>query len=184
MLKIHLPYQQLIIRCHQTQEDKYYHHQIIDRIDKMDRGIKSVCLISDTDSTIISLDAWYRFVLEKVSDMDLKVSKMSMDAIYFLEHDEFDDITDKRWKRAIRFEEPKYDFDFFNDEIVELEHTINPLKIIPQDNIRYAIINILSYSLDKMVNDYMERVTINNNSYRGPGLCKIKMKNEFRVNVL
>ena len=48
----------------------YYHHQIIDRIDKMDRGIKSICLISDTDSTIISLDAWYRFVLQNISDMD------------------------------------------------------------------------------------------------------------------
>ena len=162
----------------------YYHHQIIDRIDKMDRGIKSVCLISDTDSTIISLDAWYRFVLEKITDLDLPISRMSLDTIYMMESDEFGDITDERWKRAITFEEPKYDFDFFNDEIIELEHTLNPIKILPQDNVRYAILNILSYSLDKIVNDYMERITINNNSYRGPGQCKIIMKNEFFVFVI
>ena len=35
------------------------------------------------------------------------------------------------------------------------------------------------YELDKLVNDYMERVTINNHSYRGPSQCKIRMKNEF-----
>ena len=160
----------------------YYHHQIMDRIDKMDRGIKSVCLISDTDSTIISLDAWYRFVLEKVSDMDLKVSRMSMDAIEFLDQDEFGDITDKTWNEAIRFEEPELDYDFYNDEIIELEHMVEPLTIIPQDNVRYAIINILSYVLDKLVNDYMERFTMNSNSYRGPGQCKIIMKNEFLKN--
>ena len=157
----------------------YYHHQIIDRIDKMDRGIKSVCLISDTDSTIISLDAWYRFVLQNIEDMELHVSRVKYDAIYTLESDEFGDITDDRWKRTITFEEPNLDFDFYNDEIIELKHSIDPLTILPQDNVRYAIINILSYTLDRMVNDYMERVTINNNSYRGPGLCKIKMKNEF-----
>ena len=157
----------------------YYHHQIIDRIDKMDRGIKSICLISDTDSTIISLDAWYRFVLQYISDMDLKIDKVQLDAVYFLETDEFGDITDERYGKAIKFMEPEYDFDFYNDEIVEMERTINPLKIIPQDNVRYAILNMITYVLDKLVNDYMERVSINNHSYRGSQQCKIRMKSEF-----
>ena len=160
----------------------YYGYQIIDRIDRMSNMIKSVCLISDTDSTFISMDAWYRFTLENVKDMrDINILKYSIDPIYFLESDEFGDITDKRWKRAITFEEPNLDYDFFTDEVIELEKFNNPIKILPQDNLRYSIISILAYVLDKVINSYMEKFTMNNHSYRGKGFCKIIMKQEFNI---
>jgi len=157
----------------------YYSHQIIDRIDRMDNMIKSVCLISDTDSTIISLDAFYRFVLKLVEGMDFKILHQDINPIRELEKDEFDDVIDKRYNNPITFKEVELDFDFYKDEIVELEHTINPLVILPQDNLRYSIINILAYTLDKVINDYMIEFTKNNHSYRGDKECKIIMKNEF-----
>ncbi len=157
----------------------YYSYQIIDRMDRMDNMIKSICLISDTDSAIISLDAFYRFVLKLVEGMDFRILHQDIDPIRELEKDEFGDITDKRYLNPVTFKEVELDFDFYKDEIVELEHTINPLVILPQDNLRYSIINILAYTLDKVINEYMIEFTKNNHSYRGDKECKIILKNEF-----
>lgn len=157
----------------------YYGYQIIDRILRMDNMIKSVVLISDTDSTFISMDAWYRFILNKVSDIDLPMMHQIFDPLKFYDADEFSDVEDKTFKQAFHFEDIDYDFNFYDDEVIELEHKIDPIKFIPQDNIRYSIINILAYVLDKVINDYMEKFTMNNHSYRGEGKCRIIMKNEF-----
>lgn len=159
----------------------YYRYMVMDRIDRCDNMIKSVTLVSDTDSTIISLDAWYRFNLENLKDIDFPIKKVAEDAIYQIEKDEFGDIVDKEHLSPIEPIEVKNDYDFFNDELVELAHTVNPLVVLPQDNIRHSILNILAYVLDKLVNDYMEAYCFNNNSFRDSDTrkCKILAKNEF-----
>ena len=53
----------------------YYRYMFIDRINRCDNMIKSVTMVSDTDSTIISLDAWYRFVVNKVKTLIAKLSE-------------------------------------------------------------------------------------------------------------
>lgn len=157
----------------------YYGYQIIDRVDRMDQMVKNVCAISDTDSTIISLDAWYRCVLEKIDTTNLKILHQEIDVLKFLKLDDDGDIEDTHWNDAIKFVEPDFDFDFFTDEVIELEHLITPLTIHPQDNLRYSIINIMAYTLDKVINDYMQKFTENANSYDESKKCKIIMKNEF-----
>jgi hypothetical protein len=159
----------------------YYRYMYIDRIDRCDNMIKSVTLVSDTDSTIISLDAWYRYNLEHLKDVDFPIKKIVEDPIYQIERDEFGDIVDKNYLNPIEEIEVKYDYDFFSDELIELEHTTNPLVVLPQDNIRHSILNILAYVLDKLVNDYMMKYCFNNNSYRNDEIrkCKIIAKNEF-----
>jgi hypothetical protein len=158
----------------------YYRYMYIDRTDRCDNMIKSVILVSDTDSTIISLDAWYRYNLEHLKDIDFPIKKVAEDAIYQIEKDEFGDITDGS-NKVIEDIETKYDYDFFSDELIELKHTTNPLVVLPQDNIRHSILNILAYVLDKLVNDYMMKYCFNNNSYRSDDIrkCKIISKNEF-----
>ena len=157
----------------------YYRYMIIDRMDRNEFMIKSICMISDTDSAIISLDGWYRYVLEQVQGIDFKILHESIDPLIFFETDEFGDITDDRWKRAITFEEPDLDFDFYNDEIIEMKKVINPIVELPQDNLRHTIINIMAYVLDYCVNDYLEQFSRQNHTYRGPGQCKLILKNEF-----
>lgn len=168
------------------EEFVYYRYMIIDRIDRCDNMIKSVTMISDTDSTIVSLDAWYRFNLEYLKDVDFKIKKITANPIYFLEKDEFDDwdMGDKTTKKhfePIYEMETEYDYDFFSDELVELKHTIDPITELPQDNIRHSILNILAYVLDRLVNDYMERYCKNNHSFQSADIrkCKILAKNEF-----
>ena len=157
----------------------YYHYQIIDRIDRAEHMIRSVVMISDTDSAIVSLDGWYRFILPYVKDLDLKIKKHYTNPLYFYEKDEFGDIIDPKYMKALTFHDIEYDYDFWDDELIEMEHISNPLIELPQDGVRHSILNIMSYALDKINNDYMERYTKNMFSWTEGKKCKIILKNEF-----
>lgn len=159
------------------QEYVYYKYMIPDRIDRMANMVKSICLISDTDSTIISMDAWYRYILENVKGMDMEITKYKIDPISFIKFDEFDDL--EKLPQIVTFVEPNLDYDFYEDDIIEKERVIDPISILPQDNLRYSIINILAYFLDRTINDYMEEFTKYSGSYDEARPCKILMKNEF-----
>ena len=140
----------------------------IDCIDRCDNMIKSICMISDTDSTIISLDAWYHFCLEIIKNASIKFSKWTpKEAIYYLEKDEFGDYTSeaKQLMNPIFYYDPEYDYDFANDELIELKHVTNPIIQYSEDNVRYSLINIMAFVLDAVINNYMEKFTQNNNSY-------------------
>src|SRR5699024_1362621 len=44
-----------------VKEYVFYNYQIIDRIERNAHMVKNVAIISDTDSAIVSFDAWYHF---------------------------------------------------------------------------------------------------------------------------
>lgn len=157
----------------------YYGYQIPDRVDRNANMIKSVIMISDTDSCIISLDAWYRYGLSLVDGQNLKIARQQVDVFRKIKRDEDGDIEDKSWMTPVEFMEEKFDYDFYNDEVIELEHFIDPVAFLPQDNVRYTIINIMCYILDRVVNDYMLRFTKANFSWAEGKDCKIIAKNEF-----
>lgn len=161
----------------------YYGYMYIDRIDRTMNMIKDVTMISDTDSTIISLDAWFRFGLEIIESANLKIKKYQLPSVIsFLEKDEFGDYKPESKKKLAPFEfvDPDYDYDFAADKLIELKHVMKPFTIYPEDNVRYSLINILAYVLDILVNDYMERYTKSNFSYNPKDhKCRIIAKNEF-----
>lgn len=164
--------------CDILKEYVYYGHQIIDRLDKVENLIRNVAIIIDTDSSILSLDAWYHYTLEKIQGIPMKVKTQLIDPIEFINVDEFGD---KDFIKAIEYEEPKYEYDFYNDELIEQERMIRPYKIIPQDSLRYSIINIMAYCLSQLINDYMVRLSKAANSYAEDKPCYLSMKNEFLI---
>lgn len=152
----------------------YYRYQIIDRTGRCSDMIKSVVMISDTDSTIISLDAWYRFVVQLVDGEELKIANEYK--------------VDEPQKSKPK--EKRFDYDFINDQIIDapyLEESDNTLT--PNQNVRLSIINMLGYVLDRLVNDYMIQFCKNNHSVKDSNdtmfdhelnrKCKIISKNEF-----
>lgn len=152
----------------------YYRYQIIDRTGRCSDMIKSVVMISDTDSTIISLDAWYRFVAQLVDGEELKIANE-----YKVDEPE-----------KFKPKEKRFDYDFINDQIIDapyLEESDNTLT--PNQNVRLTIINIIGYVLDRLINDYMIQFCKNNHSVKDSNdtmfdhelnrKCKIIMKNEF-----
>lgn len=162
----------------------YYRYMFIDRIDRCDNIVKSVTMVSDTDSTIISVDAWYRFIVNQINESELRIANYCPDPILFVgEKDDDDNWISKPWMEAVEFEPKKLDYNFHTDEIVECERTNHPDILTPNDNVRYSIISILGFVLDRTVNDYMIKMCTNQNSVKEPyheqKLCKIWAKSEF-----
>ena len=142
----------------------YYRYPVLDRIDKCDTMIKNVCALSDTDSAIVCLDGWYRYILGKVNGIPFKITQQNED-IYENEED--------------NGEETELDYDFLNDEIVEKKKKVKLMTVVPQESLRYSIINIMAHICGVLVNEYMLEYTKHAHSYRGDDNCLIISKNEF-----
>lgn len=142
----------------------YYPHMYIDRIDRCDNMIKDVCVISDTDSTIVSFDAFYHYVLDRVYMEDISILNMELDTR-----------TDETYD--VPHIERRYDF--FRDEVIEKESMIKPFILIPQNNLRFSIINIIAYIGGNLCNEYVELYTKHIHSWSKDKKCLLYLKNEF-----
>ena len=142
----------------------YYPHMYIDRIDRCDNMIKDVCVISDTDSTIVAFDAFYHFVLDRVYMEDISILNYELDL-------------ETKEKYFVPHMERRYDF--FSDEVVEKESMIKPFVLIPQNNLRFSIINIIAYISGNLCNEYVEEYTKCNHSWNPDKKCLLYLKNEF-----
>lgn len=172
----------------------FYNHQVMDRMIRNKVMIKNISLISDTDSSFVSLDAWYRYNINYLKDYDFPILHQTLDVVNYCEQWEKDhdgEWIDPTYKtlafkpidgkpiNAITFEDPILDYDFYKDEIIEQHKAVDALKYISQDNMRFALINIMAYILDSVINLNMLDFTKQSHSYRGDPNCKIIMKNEF-----
>ena len=142
----------------------YYPHMYIDRIDRCDNMIKDVCVISDTDSTIVSFDAFYHYVLDRVYMDDISILNMELDT-----------------RTEETYDVPRMErrYDFFTDEVIEKESNIKPFILIPQNNLRFSIINIIAYISGNLCNEYVELYTKHNHSWNPERKCLLYLKNEF-----
>lgn len=147
----------------------YYDKQIIDRIEKMYSLIRSVSIIQDTDSCIVSYDGWYNFILDHTIGIPMKIKSTEMDLIKILE--------DKQ-EEAASYKQVE-DYDFVNEEKIMVDRLIDPMVIIPQDGLKYSILNILGYCTGNMVNDFMAKFAENSNTKRDNVPCLLVLKNEF-----
>ena len=128
---------------------------------------------------MVSVDAFYRWGLTKVQGMDFPILHQKMDIFNRLEFDEFGDPTNAK-PIFERVDDDEFrDFDFMDDEVIETERLLNPMKVVTQDNLRYSIINTIAYVLGEVIGDYMLRFTKGSNSFAEGKKCLIIMKNEY-----
>lgn len=154
----------------------YYSYFYIDKLDRIEYMQRDIVCVSDTDSTIISFDAWYRFILNKVYNIDMPIKHQKRDMIDIIKADEWGD---KPLREMVTYVEPQYDYNFYTDEVIELDRLINPCALVPQDNLRYAIINIIAYICSDLVVDYLAEYTKLSGSYVEGVTPRAIMKNEF-----
>lgn len=162
----------------------YYDKQLVDRLGKMDNIIRDTSIIMDTDSAIISVDAWYRCVLGHVVDLDMCIKHHVYSPFTPNEFDEFGDMINtvdclETPLKPVMDVEPPLTYDLYEDEVIEAEASVNKDEIIPQDGLRYSIINILAYCITKMINDYMYKFAFQSNAIHPTKGCFFIMKNEF-----
>ena len=154
----------------------YYPHFYIDKLDRIEYMQRDIVAICDTDSTIISFDAWYRFVLDKVYSIDMPIKHQKRDIVEVIKQDEWGD---KPLREMCEIVEPSFDYNFYSDETIELQKLIEPCALIPQDALKYAIINIIAYVCSDLVVDYLREYTKLTGSYVEGTKCRMVMKNEF-----
>ena len=153
-----------------VREYVFYNYQIIDRIERNAEMVKNVAIISDTDSSIVSLDAWYHYVLEKVEGIHLQINDEQIKEIV--------EYTMKtKWEPEIIGTD--YDFDFRTNEIIEVPKRKEIVSFIVNNKLKFSIINIMAFLCSKLINDYMVAYTKSNHSYADGKECLIIMKNEF-----
>lgn len=166
---------QLDVLTDLIKEFVYYHYQIIDKIERVESLYRQVDLTTDTDSCIITLNPWYEFISDKISNIDMKLKHYDVDAYLLLQKENMNDASD-----TMKESDTEYVYDFRNKEIIERKRLIDPLIIIPEDSMRHSIINIIAYIIGKLLRDYFDRISIINhvtNEYHD--FCLMNMKNEF-----
>ena len=152
------------------EEYVFYDHLYTDRIDRCDNMIKNVCIISDTDSTIVSFDAWYHFVLNMIMGQDIHLTQLETNVEEYMQTEDYK-------SKVVPRKELRYDF--YTDEVIERESLIKPFVIIPQNNIRFSIINIIAYICGNLVNKHMLTFTKSAHTYGENRKCLLYFKNEF-----
>lgn len=154
----------------------YYKYPYIDKLDRIEYMQRDIVAISDTDSTIISFDAWYRYVLEKVYSLDMPIKHEKFKMYDLIKADEFGD---RPLREMVEIVEPKFDYNFYTDEVIEMAKVIEPCVVVPQDSLRYSIINIIAYICSDLVVDYLDQYCKMTGSYAEGSKCKMIMKNEY-----
>lgn len=155
----------------------YYPHFYIDKLDRIEYMQRDIVGICDTDSTIISFDAWYRFVSNMVRDVSMPIKHVKYDMVELLKKDEFGDFV--KPKILCEVIDKEYDYDIYADEIIELDKYAYPAKVCPPESIMYSIINIMAYICSDLVTDYLAKYCRYCGSEREGVNCKMVMKNEF-----
>lgn len=141
----------------------YYRYPIFDKLDKRDTMIMNICAISDTDSAIVCLDGWYRYILEKVNGLSFNITRKNFDI-----NDEEEDL-----------DSTELDYDFVKNEIITRKKKVKLMTVVPQEGLRYSIINIMAHICGVLVNEYMIEYTKHAHSYSDDRKCLIISKNEF-----
>lgn len=158
-----------------AKEYVYYSHQVIDKLGRAENMMRDVSIIIDTDSTIVSFDAWYRYILRKTYDIPMKIKNSEYSIESFING------SDKMMK--IGNAKDTMDINDHSEEKVQKDRLICPVKMIPQDNLRYSIINIIANICGRLIVDYMYKYACNSNT-QGVGEkpfreCLLIQKNEF-----
>lgn len=157
-----------------VREYVYYSHQVIDKLGRAENMERNVSIIIDTDSTIVSFDAWYRYILNKTYDVPMVIKNNEYSIESFING------SDRMMKTGTV--KDTLNIESYSEDKVQHDRLICPVKMIPQDNLRYSIINIIANICSKLILEYMEKYAMNSNTLGVPGSnrkCLLIQKNEF-----
>ena len=148
----------------------YYDKQYVDRIDRTENMYRCVSMLTDTDSCFISFDGWSHYILDKTFNIPMKIKEIEID---------------EKTAEIQKAFEIRYDYDFYKDEVIEIQDYIRPDVISPQVGFRCSIINILASIMGKLAIDYMSKYSDNSHSTTCADGSKRKsffiLKNEFQL---
>ena len=148
----------------------YYRHNYPDKVERAATMIRKVSVLTDTDSSIISLDAWYRWSLSKVIDDDKIIIKNQ-----YIDEEKY--VKDKEIE-VVDYEVSER-YDFYTDEFRDITKSTDEKITPPQDNLKFSLINIMAYiAITKLSRDYIQFYSECYNAL-SDDTCFLSIKNEF-----
>lgn len=148
----------------------YYDKQYMDRIDRTENMYRCVSMLTDTDSCFISFDGWYRYILAQTYNIPMQIKTLEID---------------EKTGSVQPANEVRYDYDFYTDEVIEMQNYVRPDIIVPQVGFRCSIINILAHIMGRLAIDYMNKYADNSNSTKCHDGSRRQsyfiLKNEFQL---
>lgn len=152
----------------------YYKNIINNAILKYSNMIRSVNIITDTDSCIVCFNNWYKLLCDIVSEAKMKPSAESIDYSTLVKG-EVKAFSKYTFPKRFNFKEEKVeDNDILNDkpQLFTFEN---------KDGHRFSLLNFGSYILGNIINDYVERYVDNCNAFitNEDKQCLMVLKNEF-----
>jgi len=148
----------------------YYRHMYQDKIERVGIMYKSASVLTDTDSSMISLDAWYRYVLPMTYNLDMPIKRQFVDEKAF--------VLDGKTEVVDEESNHELDYNFFTDEFTEMYRATKVDRIVPQDSLRHSIINIMLNVVKTLSTDYLRFYSGSYNSYTDER-CYLDVKNEM-----
>lgn len=168
-----------------------YHPYIIQDATVRSRTmIRDVSILTDTDSTFVSLEGWYRYLDSRIKGMDIPLRHIITDEVTEeKEEDPFPEVHFDPTKCGEYFNE-NLGFDYDADEIIERECIVNPEKIGPERGVKISIVNIMSNIVYRIQKEYMRMYCdifntvdgdFNKTNTKLDSDCIIILKNEFAL---
>ena len=160
----------------------YHPHIIIDATDRCRTMIRDVSILTDTDSSFVSLEGWYGYVYDRIKGIDMP-----------LRHIVTDKETEKPKKELFPVKSTfnpykevfpnNMTFDFDTEDIIAKSEVINPNEMCSEAGLKFSITNIMSNILYRLQVEYMQLYckqyyTWDNDMDRK---CLIVLKNEFAI---
>lgn len=166
----------------------YHPHIIIDATDRCRTMIRDVSILTDTDSSFVSLEGWYRFINMNTANMDMKirhiVTDKSADANTVKEKTKKDLFPVKAvFNPDAQVFPANMTFDFDKDDIIEKQEVVNPNVMCSDAGVKFSITNIMSNILYRLQVDYMRLYCKQYNTWdvdMGRD-CLLVLKNEFAL---
>lgn len=160
-------------------KDYVYHpHLHISRLDRIQMMKRSVSIVTDTDSSFISFDAWYRYVLQFTAHKHYRFEDYKSKLFTKIKRDEFGDMEKDFLRKLFTIEEKEKDYDFYTGELSYKKESDFIPEIPERKYLRHSIINIMAYICSKILNDHMTKLADAYNGLNEHQPCIIQMKNE------
>lgn len=152
----------------------YYKNIINNSILKYSNMTRSVNIITDTDSCIVCFNKLYEIMNNIVDGINMKRSA---------EYIDYGKLVQGELRGFSKYDFPKR-YNFIEEKIEDNPNYKERKPLFTIDNSdghRYSLLNIWSFILGNIINDYVERYVYNCNAYitDGDKQCLMVLKNEF-----
>ena len=160
-------------------KDYVYHpHLHMSRLDRIQMMKRSVSIVTDTDSSFISFDAWYRYILQFTAHKHYRFEDYRGRMFTEIKRDKFGNMEEDFLRRLFTIEEREKDYNFKTGEIIDKQSSEFIPEIPERKYLRHSIINIMAYICSKLLNDHMTKLADGYNALSEYQPCIIQMKNE------